>query len=94
MSVTPVHIDGINKGDVMLYALSTCGHCKRARDLLNELGVAYDFLYVDHLSRQEMDEVLVELEKINPRGAFPTLVINGSKIIIGNREDEIREALA
>jgi glutaredoxin-like protein NrdH len=94
MVITPVHIDGKDKGNVMLYALSTCGHCRRTRDLLNELGVAYDYLYVDQLSRTEMDEVLREVEKYNPRGSFPTLVINGSQTIIGSREDEIREALA
>jgi glutaredoxin len=94
MAITPVHIEGKNKGKVMLYALSTCVHCKMTKELLNELGVAFDYLYVDQLSRSEMDEVLKEVEKYNPRGSFPTLVIDGSKTIIGSRLDEIREALA
>lgn len=94
MTITPVHIDGKDKGHVMLYALSTCGHCRRTKDLLNELGVAYDYIFVDQLSRSEMDEILKELEKYNPRGSFPTLVINGSRTIIGSREDEIREAFS
>lgn len=93
MVITPVHVDGKEKGHIMLYALSTCGHCRRTRELLDELGVAYDYLYVDQLSRAEMDETLKEIEKYNPRGSFPTLVINRSKAIIGSREDEIREAL-
>lgn len=94
MVITPIHIEGKDKGKVMLYALSTCGHCKRARELLNQLGVSYDYLYVDQLSREEMDIVLKEVEQYNPRGSFPTIVINGSHIIIGARENEIREALA
>ncbi|WP_319537935.1 glutaredoxin family protein [uncultured Methanospirillum sp.] len=94
MVITPVHIDGKDKGKIMLYALSTCGHCRRTRELLNQLGVAYDYLYVDQLSRAEMDEVLKEVEQYNPRGSFPTMVINGSRTIIGSREDEIKEALA
>ena len=93
MSITPVHVDGINKGRVMLYALSTCVHCKMTRQLLNDLGVAYDYLYVDQLSRSEMDEVIKEMEQYNPRGSFPTLVINGTRTIVGSRKDEIREAL-
>jgi len=93
MVITPVHIDGKDKGKIMLYALSTCGHCRRTRELLNELGVAYDYLYVDQLSHQEMDEILKVIEKFNPRGSFPTMVINESRAIIGAREDEIREAL-
>ena len=94
MAITPVHVDGTDKGRVMLYALSTCVHCKRTKEFLNELGVAYDYLYVDHLTRAEMDEVTKEMEQYNPRCSFPTLVINNSITIVGSRMDEIREALA
>lgn len=87
------HVDGKSRGKVMLYALSTCIHCKHTRELLNELGIAYDYLYVDQLSRSEMDEIMKEVQKYNPAGSFPTLVINGEKCIIGSRLDEIREAL-
>lgn len=78
----------------MLYALSTCVHCKKTKEFLNELGVAYDYLFVDHLSRAEMDEIIKQIEKFNPRCSFPTLVINDSITIVGSRMDEIREALA
>jgi len=40
-----------------------------------------------------MEEALREVEKHNPAGSFPTLVINGEKAIVGFREAEIREAL-
>lgn len=94
MAITPVHVDGTDKGRVMLYALSTCIHCKRTKELLNELGVAYDYLFVDQLSRAEMDEIMKDIEKFNPRCSFPTLILNNSTAIIGSRMDEIREALA
>ncbi len=77
----------------MLYALSTCIHCKQTRQFLDEMKVAYDYLYVDLLSREEMDEILKEIEKVNPRGSFPTLVINDDIVIVGSRFDEIKEAL-
>jgi glutaredoxin len=93
MAIQPIHVDGSDKGSIMLYALSTCIHCKQTRNLLDELKVAYDYLYVDQLSRTEMDDVLKEMEKFNPRGSFPTLVINNNKVIIGSRIDEIREVL-
>ncbi len=93
MVITPVHVEGTDKGTIMLYALSTCIHCKQTRHLLDELKVAYDYLYVDQLSRAEMDEILKELEKKNPRGSFPTLVINDDTVIVGSRLDEIKEAL-
>lgn len=93
MAITPVHVPGTDKGSIMLYALSTCIHCKQTRNLLDELKVAYDCLYVDQLTRSEMDETMKKIETFNPRGSFPTLVINGTTVIVGSRFDEIREAL-
>lgn len=93
MAITPVHVDGTDKGKIMLYALSTCIHCKQTRQFLDELKVAYNYLYVDLLSREEMDEILKEVEKVNPRGSFPTIVINEDIVIVGSRLDEIKEAL-
>ena len=93
MVTTPAYVDGTDKGKIMLYALSTCIHCKQTRQFLDEMKVAYDYLYVDLLSREEMDEILKEIEKVNPRGSFPTLVINDDIVIVGSRFDEIKEAL-
>ncbi|OGN94538.1 MAG: NrdH-redoxin [Chloroflexi bacterium RBG_13_51_18] len=77
----------------MLFALSTCGWCAKTKELLNELGVEYDYTYVDKLKGEEQDAVLKEIEKYNPACNFPTLVIDSKKCIIGFKEDEIREAL-
>lgn len=88
------HVNGKNKGKIILYALSTCGWCARTKDLLRELGVEFDYLYVDLLEGPEQDKVLNEVEKWNPKGSFPTLVIGNKKSIIGFREEDIREALA
>lgn len=93
MTINPDHVDGTDKGKIMLYALSTCIHCKQTRNLLDELHVAYDYLYVDKLNKEDMNSVLMDIEKFNPRGSFPTLVINNSKVIVGSRLDEIKEAL-
>jgi glutaredoxin len=85
------HVNGKNKGKVMLYALSTCGWCARTKDLLKELGVEFDFTYVDLLEGKEQDDAMGQVEKWNPSGSFPTLVIDNRKSIIGFKEQEIRE---
>ena len=87
------HVDGKNKGEVMLYALSTCGWCAKTKDLLREMGVAFEYTFVDLLDGKEQDDAIARVEKFNPNGSFPTLVINNTKAIIGYREKEIREAL-
>ncbi|MDI9633998.1 MAG: glutaredoxin family protein [Methanolinea sp.] len=89
-----VRVSGRKKGDVRLYALSTCGWCAKTKDLLNSLGVEYTYVYVDLLSGEEFEEALSEVEKYNPAGSFPTLIIDGSRVIVGYKEKEIREALA
>ena len=91
--MTVEHVDGKDRGKVMLYALSTCGWCAKTKDLIRQLGVAFDYTYVDLLEGKEQDEAMSQVEKFNPNGSFPTLVIEGKKAIVGFREQEIREAL-
>jgi glutaredoxin-like protein NrdH len=87
------HVNGKKKGTVMLYALSTCGWCAKTKELLRALGVEFDYVFVDLLEGKEQDETMNEVERWNPKGSFPTLVIRDKISIIGFREDEIREAL-
>jgi len=75
-------VKGRQKGDIRLYALSTCGWCAKTKQLLNTLGVEYYYVFVDRLSQKEMEDAIREVEKFNPSGSFPTLVINGSKAIV------------
>ena len=77
---------------VFLYALSTCGHCRNTKRLLDEHGIKYDFVDVDLLPRDELKKVLDEVRKVNPQTSFPTILI-GDKVIVGYREPEILEAL-
>lgn len=78
--------------DVMLYALSTCVWCEKTKKLLDELGVEYNYEYVDLLVSDERQEAIKTVTKWNPRCSFPTVII-GDKCIIGFKENEIREAL-
>ena len=91
MEVT--HVEGKNAGKVMLYALSTCVWCKKTRALLEDLGVEFDYVYVDLLSGDDEAVAEKEIMKHNPDGAMPTLVINDEKCIVGFKESEIRETL-
>lgn len=78
----------------MLYALSTCEWCRDTKELLTGLGVDFSYVYVDLLEGTERDRTLVELARWNRSHSFPTLVVNNSTVIIGFREDRIREVLA
>jgi glutaredoxin len=88
-----VHVPGKNLGHIMLYALSTCGWCAKTKKLLDDLGVEYDFEYVDHLQGEEKEQSIQEIKSWNPSCSFPTLVINDETCIVGYKEDEIKEVL-
>jgi glutaredoxin len=87
------HVDGQNKGKVVLFALSTCGWCKKTRMLLEDMEVEYEYIYVDLLEGDERQEIIERLKKWNPKLSFPTLVLNDEKTIVGFNEDEVRENL-
>lgn len=77
---------------VKMYSLSTCGHCKATKTLLNEYKVKYEFTDVDLLKGEERAAILEDVKKWNPNCSFPTIII-GDKVIVGYKEREIREAL-
>lgn len=87
------HIKGVDRGNIMVYGLSTCVWCKKTKKLLAELGVEFDYIYVDRLQGDEEKEALEELRKYNPVLSFPTTVINGEKAIVGFKEKQLRESL-
>lgn len=78
---------------VMLYALSTCGWCKKTRQLFDEHGVKYDYVYVDQQTGEEKERTLAEVRRWNPNTSFPTVVIDDNLVIVGFQEARLREAL-
>jgi len=77
---------------VKMYTLSTCSHCRAAKQFMSSLGVRYDYVDVDLLSGAARATALEEVRKLNPLCSFPTILI-GDTVVVGNREDKIREAL-
>ena len=78
---------------VKLYALSTCGWCRKTKELLDTNGVEYDLVYVDLLDGEEKEAVLAQVRKWNPRTSFPTVVVNESESVAGFKEERLRELL-
>ena len=87
------HVAGKKVEKIMLYALSTCGWCSKTKEFLRSLGVEFDYVYVDLLEGNEQEKTMNEVERWNPKGSFPTLVIGNRISIVGFHDDKIREAL-
>lgn len=86
------HVSGQNKGPIILYALSTCIWCRKTKQLLDQLGVEYNYLEVDLLQGEDRTQATEEVKKLNPRCSFPTLAIK-DQCIVGFDEQKIAEAL-
>lgn len=77
---------------VLVYALSTCIHCKHCKEFLEERGQAYDCVYVDRLSGDERNNTMAEIRKVNPGMSFPTVII-GDTAVVGFDKDALLKAL-
>ena len=86
-------VQGQKRADILLFALSTCGWCRKTKNLLDELGVEYRYIDVDLLEGQDKKEVVAEVTRWNPSSSYPTMVIN-NKSIVGFQEEKIKQALA
>ena len=88
------HIEGSkSEHDVLFFGLSTCGWCKKTKQYLEENGVAFKYVSVDQVPRDERDAVVEELTKHNPNRNFPTVVIDGSKVVVGYNPESLQKEL-
>jgi len=82
-------VDGSKKEhDLVLFAISTCPHCRNARNFLDTNDIAYRFVYLDLLKGDEQRQVLGKAEQYNPRKSFPTLVIDDDQVLVGFTEQD------
>jgi glutaredoxin len=78
---------------VKLYAISTCGWCKKTKNFLNENNVEYEFEDVDLLEGEDKERAREEVGRHNPRKSYPTIIIDDQVVIVGFDVDKLKEAL-
>jgi glutaredoxin len=54
--------------------------------------VAFDYVDVDVLEKDERKDVIKNIKEINPKCSFPTIII-GETVIVGYKQKDIEEAL-
>jgi glutaredoxin len=86
-------VPGKNRGEIKLFALSTCIWCRKTKQLLEELNVEYKYIDMDMVDDELEEKFTEELKKWNPDCSYPTLVIDNKKCIVGFQEEEIRKEL-
>jgi len=81
-----------NPGKVRIYSLSTCAHCAALKKMLHQHGIAYDFIDIDLMAREERQQFLKEIAPYNPQKTFPIIIVN-NKAIVGFRRELIEREL-
>jgi len=93
--MNPVKVDGKNKKPkFFLYTLSTCGWCKKTKEFLKDNEMAYEYVDVDKITKDEQKEVIAELKKRDAPLAFPVIIVDDRQVISGFKKQAIEEALA
>jgi glutaredoxin-like protein NrdH len=87
-------VEGVKKDHkVFLYTLSTCGWCKKTKELLKEKNVSYEYLDVDVLKAEERKAAVEDLHKRNAPLGFPVVIIDDNHLISGYQPEKILGAL-
>ena len=87
-------VDGDKKEHkVFLYTLSTCGWCKKTKELLREKSISYEYLDVDVLKAEERKAAIEDLQKRNAPLGFPIIIIDDNQLISGYQPEKILGAL-
>lgn len=80
--------------DITVYALSTCGFCKRAIAYLKAKDVAYRYVYMDNVPLETKNATKKILkERFKADVAFPFAVIDGDKHLVGFIEPDWTKTL-
>jgi glutaredoxin len=84
-TLTYTSVSGERKDhDITVYALSTCGFCKRALSFLGAKGLAYRYVYMDQIPLETKNEAKKALkERFKDDVAFPFAVVDGDKHLVG-----------
>ena len=94
MAVDVKLVPGKKKCNVMIYALSTCGWCKKTKKFFQDEGIEFSYIDVDLVAGTEDKRKVVEdVKKWNPIKSFPTIVIDDKECIIGFDEEKLRKVV-
>lgn len=88
-----VHIAGEDRGEILLYTLSTCAWCRKMKKWLDEKGFAFSYVDVDLESDREKEAIMKEVERWNPLCSFPTVVVNQKECFVGFKPERLMELI-
>jgi glutaredoxin-like protein NrdH len=82
-----------NKHKVLVYALSTCGWCKRAKQFLKDNAIEFEYIDVDICGMEDKEKIRQDIQNRGGTLAYPTVIIDNKILLTGAPQDKLREVL-
>ena len=80
--------------DITVYALSTCGFCRRGMSFLQNNGFKYRYVHMDLVPLETKNDVKARLKlQFKEEVAFPFIVIDESDFLVGFIEPDWKKTL-
>ena len=86
-------VKGDYHGDIKLFALSTCGWCKKTKKFLEDNNVAFSYVYVDKLEEEDLKSCLEIQRSYTKEEAYPLVAIGQSECIVGFDKEKLEKLL-
>ena len=78
----------------IMYALTTCLHCKNTKKFLEENHYEVTVIHLDDYCDSQRSNLMEKVRKFNPRGTFPVVLMPNGKVIVGFRKLLLQEAMS
>ena len=78
----------------IMYALTTCLHCKNTKKFLEENHYEVTVIHLDDYCDSQRSNLMEKVRKYNPRGTFPVVLMPNGKVIVGFRKLLLEEAMS
>jgi glutaredoxin-like protein NrdH len=82
-----------NNHKVLLYAISTCGWCKRAKQFLKDNNVEFEYVDIDLCNMADKQKIRQDIQSRGGTLAYPTLIIDEKILLTGAPQDKLKEVL-
>ena len=89
-----VKVSGTNsKHHVLMYAISTCGWCKKAKKFLKENNVQFEYIDIDLCNEKDKQKIREDIQTRGGLLVYPTLIIDNKTLFNGAPQDKLRKVL-
>jgi len=90
----PVKVAGKNnRHSVVLYAISTCPWCKKAKRFLADHEIEYYYIDVDLASKEDYAEIIKDIRSRGGRDVYPTIIVDNTILLTHPDEKKLKQIL-